>query len=248
MDLWRVIDVRRNTERCPTAVGDEHVRVVFGPQAADLPTTGGLGGVGGLSEIWLPAAGRFATRASEAGQTLTYVYSGALALDDCNGGAAFAYAGEFLRSALPTGAHDRELRASTTAGARVFWIALHRVQTGLRQVGERARFTTGQRRNMACAVASPDARDGSLLIRQDVVVCSSVLDAGHHFAYPVKPRRTVWVHLVAGSVTFGELVLSVGDSVGVTDEPRVSFVARQSSEILLMDVGAREPLERGPSQ
>ena len=217
-----MIDVHRHTERRPNPLGDEHVRIVFGPRAADAPIAGGLGGVGCLSEIRLPPAGRFAAGASDAEQTLTYVYSGALALEDCNGGSAFAYAGEFLRSALPAGAHERKLRASTTASAHVFRIALRHVQTGLCQVGERARFTAGQRRNRACAVASPDARDGSLQIQQDVVVCSSVLDAGHHFAYPVQPRRTVWVHLVAGSATLGELVLSVGDSVSVTPTNRGS--------------------------
>jgi len=243
-----MIDVHRHTERHHDSHCERHVRIAFGSRTHDTPPTDALGGLGGLSEIRLPPAGRCTPVASDAEETVTYVYSGALAVEESNGGHAIAYAGEFLRSALPPGAYDREIKAPKTVGAHVFRISLRGLKVGPCRAAEHTRFTAGQRRNKVCAVASPDARDGSLQIHQDAVVYSSILDAGHHFAYPLRPRRTAWVHLVAGSATLGALVLSVGDSVGVTSEPWVSFVAQRSSEILLIDVGSQDTLERRPSQ
>ena len=242
-----MIDVHRHSGRRLSPHGDQHARVAFGPWAHDSPLTNGFGGRGGLSEIQLPPAGRFTPGASDAEEIVTYVYSGGLVLEDPNGGQAVAYAGEFLRSALPHAADDREIRASTTAGAHVFRVSLCRLDAGPGQAGERARFTEAQRRNRVCAVASPDARDGSLQVHHDAVVCSSVLDSGHHFPYLLRPMRTVWVHVVNGSAMFGEHLLRSGDTVGVTGEPWVSFVAQQTSEVLLIDLGLHDAAEPRPS-
>jgi redox-sensitive bicupin YhaK (pirin superfamily) len=168
------------------------------------------------------------------------VHSGALEVRAVDGAPAIAYAGEFLHSALPSGVHDGELRASTTAFARVFRISLHRQEASLVRASARTRFTAAQRRNKICVAASPDARAGSLKTNHDVIVCSSILDVGHHLAYPVGPRRTVWMHVVDGSAEVGELVLREGDSVGVYDEPWVSCVAQCSSEVLLIDIGPED--------
>jgi redox-sensitive bicupin YhaK (pirin superfamily) len=85
---------------------------------------------------------------------------------------------------------------------------------------------------------SPDARDGSLAIDQDVVIHSGLLDPGHHIAYELAPGRTVWIHLVSGVASLDEIVLSSGDSAGVSAEPRASLIAREATELLVIDLGS----------
>jgi redox-sensitive bicupin YhaK (pirin superfamily) len=45
-----------------------------------------------------------------------------------------------------------------------------------------------------------------------------------------------WLHVVSGEATTGDLVLTTGDGVGVTDEPAVSLTAQEETEILLLDL------------
>jgi redox-sensitive bicupin YhaK (pirin superfamily) len=88
-----------------------------------------------------------------------------------------------------------------------------------------------------CIVASPDGRQGSLRIHRDALVCSSVLDPGHHLIHELLPGRTAWLHVICGEATFHDTILNPGDGVGVTIERSVSLTARESTEILLVDLG-----------
>ena len=48
--------------------------------------------------------------------------------------------------------------------------------------------------------------------------------------------RKAWLHVVAGTVAIGDVVMVVGDGVGVTQVPSLSFTAKEPSEILLVDL------------
>jgi redox-sensitive bicupin YhaK (pirin superfamily) len=95
-----------------------------------------------------------------------------------------------------------------------------------------------QRHNLPCVVASPDGRKGSLRIHQDVVICSSVLDPGHHFVHELPPGRSAWLHAVDGQATLNDIILSRGDGVGFTLEPSISLTAQENTEVLLVELGA----------
>lgn len=50
--------------------------------------------------------------------------------------------------------------------------------------------------------------------------------------------RKVWIHIVHGQATFGDLVLATGDGAGVEDERSIALTAREETEVLVIDVGA----------
>ena len=57
-----------------------------------------------------------------------------------------------------------------------------------------------------------------------------------HVVHELSWRRRAWLHVVQGAVTFGDVVLTTGDGVGITAERAVSLTARAATEILLLDL------------
>jgi redox-sensitive bicupin YhaK (pirin superfamily) len=74
-------------------------------------------------------------------------------------------------------------------------------------------------------------------IHQDALLCSALLEPGHHVVHELSPGRMAWLHLVEGEVTLGDIVLTTGDGAGVTAERAVSLTAQSETEILLVDLG-----------
>jgi hypothetical protein len=72
---------------------------------------------------------------------------------------------------------------------------------------EQHRFSAAERRGGICPVASQDARDQSLRIRQDAVVFSGMLDTGQHVVHQLGQGRCAWLQVALGALTLGDLVL-----------------------------------------
>ena len=148
-------------------------------------------------------------------------------------------AGEFQSTTIGAGIGHTEKNASLTDWAHAFRISLHPSETGLGSAHEQKRFPAAQRHNRLCGVASRDGREGSLRILQDAVIYSSVLDPGHHLVHELEPERSAWLHVICGQVTFQDLILTLGDGIGVSIEPSVSFTAQERTEILLVDLSVQ---------
>ena len=172
---------------------------------------------------------------SDGAEMLTYIYKGALSQEDSTGNSEVIHAGEFQRMSMGYRIRHKERNPSRSDWAHVFRISLRPSEIGLDCAHEENRFTTAQRRNVLCIVASPDGRKGSLRIHQDALVYSSILDTGHHVFHELLPGRTAWLHVVHGETTLHGVVLTQGDGVGVTNEPSVSLTVQENTELLLVD-------------
>jgi redox-sensitive bicupin YhaK (pirin superfamily) len=139
--------------------------------------------------------------------------------------------------AIGRGIHHKETNASRTHWVHIFRISLRPSEVEPNRAHEQIRFAAAERRNVLCIVASPDGRQGSLRIRQDALVCSSVLDPGRHLVHELLPGRSAWLHVICGEAASHDVILSNGDGVGVTTERSVSLTALEKTEILLVDLG-----------
>jgi redox-sensitive bicupin YhaK (pirin superfamily) len=197
----------------------------------------GFGILESLSENRLPPGAVSAAHQRQEAEIITYVFKGALAQEDSSGGSGVVYAGEFQRMTISHGVRHKETNASRSDWAHIFRISLRPSQMGLDCTHEQKRFAAAQRHNVLCVVASRDGRKGSLRILQDALICSSVLDPGHHLVHELFPERSAWLHVICGEATLNDLILTRGDGVGVTDERSVSCTAQESTELLLVDLG-----------
>lgn len=204
----------------------------------------GFGTLETLDENRLPPRADVARHARDEAEIVTYVREGTIAYDDSMGHSGVIHAGEFQRMIAGLGARHREANASRADWAHVFQIRLRRSAAELGPGREQKRFSAAERRGGLCVVASPDARRGSLRLRQDARMYSALLEPGQHVVHELAPERAAWLHVVQGEVALGDLVLTAGDGAGVSTDRAVSLTAREDSEILLVDVA--ECQARGP--
>ena len=92
------------------------------------------------------------------------------------------------------------------------------------------------KRNRLCLIASPDGRQGSLSLKQDVLVYSALLEKGGSLAIPLATNRHAWLHLARGSLRLGEFDLNSGDGVAISKEKGVELIGLTDSELLVFDL------------
>jgi quercetin 2,3-dioxygenase len=190
-----------------------------------------------LDESRLAPGASVPERKSHRTELLTYVREGALAYEDGAARSGVISADEFQSMTLCRGVRHKETNASDVDDAHVFQIAMHPWEAGLAPEFEQKRFTAAARRGSLCLVASPDGRKDSLLIHQDALIYSALLEQGKHVVHELMKGRSAWIHIVHGQATFGDLVLATGDGAGIEDERSGSLTARQETEVLVIDLG-----------
>jgi redox-sensitive bicupin YhaK (pirin superfamily) len=234
-----MITLRRNTDRHHVRRGKHDSWFTFDAENPPHTRAGGFEVLFAFDEMKLPPGGVAAWVPREDAEIVTYVCEGALAQEDSSGHSGVLHAGEFQTLATGKGIRRKETNASGSDGAHFFRISLRSPEVGLERIHEQRRFGTAQRRNALCVIASPDGRKGSLRIRQDALVFSSVLEPGRHVIHELFPERRVWLHVISGEAALQEFILSPGDGVGVTAEPTASFTVHENTEILLVDLPRR---------
>lgn len=236
-----MITLRRAKERHHDSRRKHEVWLTFDAKDRTDPLADGFGALQILDEDRLSPGADLSRRPDRDAEIVTYVCGGALAYDDSMGRPGVIQAGEFRRTTAGRGRRQHETNASRNDSARVFQIRFRPAQAGVDPGHEQKRFSTADRRGELCVVASPDGRRGSLRIHQDALLYSAMLGRGKHVVHELREGRSAWIHLVEGEVTLGDLVLSSGDGAGLTAERAVSLTAREETEILLIDLGAKGP-------
>jgi len=190
-----------------------------------------------LNEDHLPPGVGLPRHVGRDGEIVTYVHQGTLAVEDSSGRSTLLSAGEFQRRSTQDDVHYLERNASRVHPARVFRIGLPCPSLAPTPGVEQRRFSAADRRGRLCVIASSEARDGALRLSQDTLVLSAFLATGQHVVHSLSRNRSAWLHVVAGEVLAGGLVLAAGDGAGFAAEAAASLTARDESEILLIDLG-----------
>ena len=232
-----MITLRRADERHLDQYRKQEVRLTFDPQERANTDESGFGVLENLSEHRVPPGGVSVAQPPQEAEVVTYVHRGVLAQKDSAGPVGVVRAGEFQRATVDRGIPHKETNASRTDWAHFFRISLQPSEVEPYRAREQMRFAPSDRHNVLCIVASPDGRQGSLRIRQDALVCSSVLDPGHHLVHELLPGRCAWLHVISGAANSQDIILSRGDGLGVTSERSMSLTAQDHTEILLVNVG-----------
>ena len=231
-----MITLLRATERHHDRRREQEVWHTFHRGAETPSPADAFAALAALDESRLPPDGHIRRQPHREVETVTYVREGALAQEDSTGRSGVVHAGEFQCRAAGRGARRSERNASLTDPAHVFQLCLGARPSGL-EASEQKRFSTAQRRDGLCIVASPDGRRGSLRVDRDARMYSALLSPGQHVVHELSPAHSAWLHVVEGEVTFDGLVLTSGDGAGITAERAVSLTAREETEVLLVDLG-----------
>lgn len=168
-------------------------------------------------------------------EIISYVVLGSLAHKDSMGNGSLIRPGDVQRMTAGTGVTHSEFNPSSDSPVRFLQIWIIPEKRGLPPSYEQ-KFFGEERRNTLRLVASPDGREGSLTVHQDVQLFASLLEKGQELRFVVETSRMVWIQVVTGRVRASSEVLSEGDALALSKEDSVSISAEEDANFLLFDL------------
>lgn len=209
---------------------DSHHSFSFG--SYHDPRHMGFGHLRVINEDVIAPGGGFLPHGHRNMEIVTYMVGGALAHRDSTGGEGVIGPDEVQVMSAGRGIQHSEMNGSAEEPAHLLQIWLL-PREGMTEPGYRQqRF---ERTPGLTLLASPDARDGSLPIGQDVDLHRALWPAGTEETWT--PRRArVWVQVVRGELSVDGARLRAGDGAAITDRPSLRFVAHDDVEVLLFDL------------
>ena len=106
-------------------------------------------------------------------------------------------------------------------------------ETGITPRYEQLRFDAKQGKQL---VLSPDAREGSLKVHQDMELYRWALAKDEQSVHQIAANRRVWIQVVKGDVSINGTKATTADGLAIWDEQAISVHADSESEILLFDL------------
>ncbi|TWR40935.1 pirin family protein [Cronobacter sakazakii] len=186
-----------------------------------------------INDDVIDAGQGFGTHPHKDMEILTYVLEGVVEHQDSMGNKEQVPAGEFQIMSAGTGVRHSEYNPSATERLRLYQIWIIPSENGIEPRYEQRRFDAAQGRQL---VLSPDARDGSLKVHQDMELSRWALLNGEDGEYAPAAGRRVWIQVVKGDVTINGTRATTSDGLAIWDEATLAIHADSDSEILLFDL------------
>lgn len=169
-------------------------------------------------------------------EIITYLVDGALEHRDSMGNHSVIRAGEVQRMSAGTGIAHSEYNHSPTDTVHLLQIWIQPDRTGIIPSYEQQYYSEAEKRGKLRLIVSPEARDNSLKIHQDVRLYATVLEPGESVEYPIPENRHAWIQVVKGEVNLNDRVLQAGDGAAVSEETNLLITAESWAEFLLFDL------------
>ncbi|HJQ82908.1 MAG TPA: pirin family protein [Candidatus Binatia bacterium] len=231
-----MITVRRSQERGHSERGWLDSRHTFSFAEYHDPRHMGFRDLRVINEDRVEPGKGFGTHGHRDMEIVTYVVSGALEHKDSMGNGSIIRPGDVQRMSAGTGVTHSEYNPSPDEPVHFLQIWILPEHEGLRPGYEQRRFPADARRGALALLASPEGRDGSVTIHQDVELLAALLDRGDEVTHVLRRGRHAWVQVVTGGVDVDGTSLAPGDGAAVSDAQSVTLRAREPSEVLLFDL------------
>jgi hypothetical protein len=178
----------------------------------------------------------FGTHSHRDMEIVSYVLEGALEHKDSIGTGSVIRPGDVQRMSAGTGVSHSEFNHSASELVHFLQIWILPERDGLAPSYEQKHFSAEERQGKLRLVASPDARDGSVRIHQDVELYASLLRSGESVAHTLRPGRHAWLQLARGHCTLNGTQLEAGDGAAMSGEASLQLSGARDAEVLLFDL------------
>jgi len=186
-----------------------------------------------INEDIVAAGQGFGTHPHKDMEILTYVLSGTVEHQDSMGNKEQIPAGEFQIMSAGTGVRHSEYNASSSDPLHLYQIWIIPERTGIEPRYAQRRFPDVKGRQF---VLTPDAREGSLKVYQDMTLSRWVFSAGEKDEVAIETGRRVWIQVVKGEIRVNGETARTSDAFAVWDEASVILEASSDAEVLLFDL------------
>jgi len=203
----------------------------------------GFGNLRVINEDRIAPGQGFGTHGHRDMEIVSYVLDGELAHKDSmgTGGSGSASSGvikpgDVQRMSAGTGVRHSEFNHAQDRETHFLQIWLIPEKAGIDPGYEQKHFDDAGKRGRLRLVASPDGRDGSVIVHSDARIFSGLFDKDEKAVYRVDPGRLAYVHVVRGRLELNGEVLEQGDAAKVNDEKVLELEHGVGAEVLVFDL------------
>jgi redox-sensitive bicupin YhaK (pirin superfamily) len=231
-----MIDIRKSNERGQASFGWLSSRHTFSFGDYFDPRHMGVGPLRVINEDVVQPGRGFGTHGHRDMEIISYVLDGALAHQDSMGNGSVLRYGDVQRMSAGTGVQHSEFNHSQTDPVHFLQIWIEPNAKGIAPGYEEKHFDAESKTGRLRLIASPDGRDGSVLIHQEAQIYATILNGSDCVEHQLAPGRAACVHVIRGGIAVNETSLAGGDAVTITAESRVTLTRAEAAEVLLFDL------------
>jgi hypothetical protein len=207
----------------------------------------GVGNLRVINEDRIAPGTGFGTHGHRDMEIVSYVLSGALAHKDSmgNGGAGGVAAGRAAGVILPgdvqrmsagTGVMHSEFNHAPNQETHFLQIWILPSQRGMAPGYEQKTFSSEAKRGRLVLVASPDGREGSVILHADASLRAGLFTGTERAELALDAARLTYVHLVRGTLRVNDQSLRGGDAATLAHETKLVLEGGEDAEVLVFDL------------
>ena len=232
-----MVRIRRSGDRGASHEGWLDSRHTFSFADYHDPAQMGFGPLRVINEDRVAPGTGFGTHGHRDMEIISYVLEGALEHKDSIGTGSVIRPGDVQIMSAGSGIRHSEFNHSSSEPVHFLQIWIVPARTGIAPRYEQKTFPDRDKRGRLLLVASPDGREASLTVYQDVELRSALLEGGQRVEHGLTPGRKAWLQVARGAVLLDGQELQEGDGAAIDGEPGVAVQAqRGGAEILLFDL------------
>jgi quercetin 2,3-dioxygenase len=190
-----------------------------------------------INDDRLAGGGGFGAHPHRDMEIITYMVEGKLEHQDNMGHGAVLKRGDVQHMTAGRGVVHSEFNHSQDDALRLLQIWIIPEKRGLVPDYQDRHFDEQTKVGRLRIIASPDGRDDSLIINQDVDLYDAELGNGIEVKQTLRPGRHAWVQVINGEVSVNGKLLRAGDGAAISDETELVLVGKsEKAHFLLFDL------------
>lgn len=229
-------EIRKSEERGKAELGWLNSRHSFSFGHYYDPAHTGFGPLLVINDDRVQAGRGFGAHGHRDMEIISYVLEGALSHQDSMGNSSSLRYGDVQRMSAGSGVMHSEFNHAQDKPVHFLQIWIEPNVKGIAPSYEEKHFDAVSKQGRLCLLASPDGREGSLLIHQDACLYASILNDDPVLTHELAPDRNAYVHVIRGDIMVNGERLSGGDALKITQENCVTLQEGREAEILLFDL------------
>ena len=180
----------------------------------------------------------FGTHSHKDMEIISYVLEGGLAHRDSLGNGSVIHPGDVQRMSAGRGVQHSEFNGSQDEPVHFLQIWIIPDQAGIAPGYEEKHFSEAEKRGRLRLIASPDGRDGSVLIHQDAYLYAGLFDAAEQARVQLSSSRQYYVQIARGELVVNGESLQAGDALKLRGEEYLELSQGDNAEVLFFDLPA----------
>jgi redox-sensitive bicupin YhaK (pirin superfamily) len=232
-----MIHLRKSSERGHFDFGWLDTRHTFSFSEYYDPRFMGFRSLRVINEDRVAPGQGFPTHPHQSMEIFTYVLDGALEHKDSMGNGSVIKPGDVQRMSAGRGITHSEYNASKAAPVHFLQIWILPKERGGEPGYEQRHFSAEDKAGRLRLVMSPDGREGSVRVQQDVEIHAARLEPGQTVEKVLAPGRHGWLQVARGGVALNGQAMYQGDGAAITEESSLQLEGlEKGTELLLFDL------------